>query len=476
MAQNPLHYQTLVELRRALDNRELSSEELTRSLLERTGNLDPSLNAYRLQCADRALEQARAADELLKRGEANSPLCGLPYAAKDLFDVAGLPTSAGCHLLEKNPVPSNSTVIDKLDAAGMVMLGKTNTVQFAYGGAGINHDHGTPHNPWHSTHHVPGGSSSGSGVAVASGMAPMALGTDTGGSVRIPAGLCGIAGLKTTVGQISRAGVYPLSWTLDSVGPLARSVRDLALVYECLQGADAGDATTAGRSAHSVVDDLSKGVKGLRLAFPESGFWGGVDPEVERSVRATQAVFESLGATFSSFEFEEAEQARDLNNLGLIAAAEAWTCNRQLLESSFDELDPIVAFRMIKGRDIPAEEYLHICVEMLRLRAAAAAALEQVDAMLVPTTAIPPRPVEALEESQEAYAQANIAYLRNTAIGNILNLCGVSVPCGFTSNGLPIGLMIYAKPYCEEMALRVAHAFEQATDWHRQHPPMDWLS
>lgn len=476
MASTSLHYQTLGQLRVALDAGELSAEELTRACLERMDKFDDSLNAYRLRCPERAIEQARTADQRLRAGDNASPLCGLPYAAKDLFDVKGLPTSAGCHLLEITAADKSATVIDKLDAAGMVMLGKTNTVQFAYGGAGINHDHGTPHNPWHEHHHVPGGSSSGSGVAVASGMAPVALGTDTGGSVRIPAALCGIAGLKTTVGQVSRAGVYPLSWTLDSVGPLARSVQDLAWMYEGLQGPDNADPTTAGRAIHNVCDSLSQGVKGLRLTFPERGFWDGVDTEVEQRVRETEAVFESLGAQFKTFKFEEAGQARDLNSRGLIAAAEAWTCNRHLLEANFDELDPIVAFRMIKGRDIPAEEYLRICVEMLRLRAAAATALEGVDAMLVPTTAIAPRSVERLDASPEAYAEANLAYLRNTAIGNVLNLCGVSVPCGFTSEGLPIGLMIYAKPYREDIALRVAHAFEQATDWHQKHPGLGWLN
>jgi len=476
MTDTPLHYQTLAQLRVALDAGELSAEELTRALVERTEQLDGSLNAYRLGCPERALEQARVADRRLGSGTNKSPLCGLPYAAKDLFDVKGMPTSAGCHLLETTTADKSASVIEKLDAAGMVMLGKTNTVQFAYGGAGINHDHGTPHNPWHERHHVPGGSSSGSGVAVAAGMTPMALGTDTGGSVRIPAALCGIAGLKTTVGQVSRAGVYPLSWTLDSVGPLARSVQDLAWVYECLQGPDSADSTTAGRAIHPVCDTLMEGVKGLRLSFPTRGFWDGVDSEVEQYVRNTQIVFESLGARFQTFDFEEAEQARDLNSRGLIAAAEAWTCNRHLLETNFDELDPIVAFRMIKGRDIPADEYLHICVEMLRLRAAAAAALDQVDALLVPTTTIPPRPVDVLDGTPEAYAEANLAYLRNTAIGNVLNLCSVSVPCGFTTQGLPIGLMIYAKPYREDMALRVAQAFEQATDWHLQHPGLEWLN
>ena len=473
MSESELHYQTLGELRRALDAGATTSVNITETLLDRAEWLNGPLNAYRLMCTQRALEQAREADARMAAGSATR-LTGLPYAAKDLFDVAGFATSAGCHLLEHEPKSSNSTVVGRLESAGMVLLGKTNTVQFAYGGAGVNHDHGTPHNPWSDAHHVPGGSSSGSGVAVASGLTPMALGTATGGSVRIPAALCGVSGLKTTVGQVSRAGVYPLSWSLDSVGPLARCVEDLAWVYECMQGADPGDPTTGGRSGHDVTSELHAGVRGLRLSFPVEGFWDGVDDEIADHVRNTRQVFEELGASFIDVDFEEASKARELNSRGLIAAGEAWTCNRHLLETHFDELDPVVAFRMIKGRDISADEYLHICTEMLKLRAEAAIALQDVDALLVPATMIPPRSVAALDDSQEAYAQANLAYLRNTAIGNVLNLCSVSVPCGFTAEGFPVGLMVYAKPYHEDMALRVAQAYQSATQFHQQHPSLDW--
>ena len=366
------------------------------------------------------------------------------------------------------------SVVARLSAAGMVLLGKTNTVQFAYGGVGINHDHGTPKNPWAEVHHVPGGSSSGSAVAVAAGLAPMALGSDTGGSVRIPASLCGVTGLKTTVGQISRAGVYPLSWSLDSVGPLTRCVEDAALVYECLQGADPQDATTAGRQNHLVTDTLKAGCRGLRLAYPEAVFWDSIDPQVEQNVRATKEVFQDLGAEIVDLRFDSAEQARALNHRGLVIAAEAWSLNREMLEKHFDQLDPIVSHRMIKGRDIPAEEYLHVCAEILRLRASAAVELESVDAALVPTTAIASRPLAELDASVEAYSQANLAYLRNTAVGNILNLSSVSVPCGVTPLGLPIGLMVYAKSFREDVALRVANAFQEATEWHRGTPNLDW--
>ena len=468
------HFESIQALGRLLQTKSISSLELTRHYLERIERVDPALNAFRLVCPERALQTARATDRQRAAGHLSSPLAGVPFAAKDLFDVTGLPTSAGCHLLENRVADKDATTVARLSGAGMVLLGKTNTVQFAYGGAGINHDHGTPHNPWSKQHHVPGGSSSGSAVAVAAGLAPMALGSDTGGSVRIPAALCGITGLKTTVGQISRAGVYPLSWSLDSVGPLTRSVEDAAVVYECLQGADPEDPTTAGRPDHKVTDSLAAHCSNLKLAYPGEVFWEGVDPDVEAAVRNTREVFESLGANIVGLDFSAAEQARTLNHRGLIIAAEAWSLNRSWLEQHFDELDPIVSHRMIKGRDIPAEEYLHVCAEMLRLRALATLELESVDAVLVPTTAIAARPIAELDASVESYSRSNLAYLRNTAVGNTLNLCGVSVPCGLTSQGLPIGLMVYAQSFREDMALRVANAFQQATEWHLATPALDW--
>jgi aspartyl-tRNA(Asn)/glutamyl-tRNA(Gln) amidotransferase subunit A len=300
MEKLPLHYQTITDLADRIRKGEITSTQLTEKLLDRVDLLDGKLNAFKLLCPEKALEQARAADLELSSGNESGVLHGIPYAAKDLFDVKGLPTAAGAKLLENNIAGTDSRAIDRLSQAGMILCGKTNTVQFAFSGIGINHDHGTPHNPWSQKHYIPGGSSSGSAVAVAAGMVPMALGTDTGGSVRVPAALCGTVGLKTTVGRISRAGVYPLSWTLDSVGVISRSVEDAALVYQCLQGPDVNDETTVGVSSHDVLSELKKGVKGLRLAFAESVFWEDVDPGVAAAVRGCGSVFEDLGASVGS--------------------------------------------------------------------------------------------------------------------------------------------------------------------------------
>ena len=462
------------ELGRRLRNGETSAEELARHFLGRIEALDPALNAFRLVCAERAIASARAADHQLGAGIDLGPLHGIPYAAKDLYDVAGLPTSAGCRLLEDRIAEADATVVRRLARAGMVLLGKTNTVQFAYGGAGINHHHGTPHNPWHTTHHLPGGSSSGSGVAVGAGLAPMALGSDTGGSVRIPAAFCSTSGLKTTVGRVSRAGVYPLSATLDSVGPLTSGVEDAALVYQAMHGSDPDDETTLAHPAHDVLARLNDGVAGLRIAFAEGLLFEDVDPEVEAAVRAGGEVFEGLGATLDHFDFPQARAAQQLNPRGLVISAEAYAVNQTLVEEHFDDLDPIIAFRLAKGREIPAHEYLAIMRERVRLRAETRAALHDVDALLAPTVPIPPPRLEDADRDRHTYTESNLACLRNTAPGNLLDLCALSVPCGFTAKGLPIGLMIYAKPFDEATLLRVGQAFQKATDWHLRCPNLSF--
>jgi aspartyl-tRNA(Asn)/glutamyl-tRNA(Gln) amidotransferase subunit A len=475
MDKPPLHYQTIADLADGIRKGEISSTQLVENLLDRIQSLDGQLNAFRLTCPERALEQAAAADRQIKDGKDPGILHGIPYAVKDLFDVKGLPTTAGASLLEKNIAAADAHAIRQLNRAGMILLGKTNTVQFAYSGVGLNHDHGTPHNPWNRIHHVPGGSSSGSAVAVAAGMTPMALGTDTGGSVRIPASLCGTVGLKTTVGRVSRAGVYPLSWSLDSVGALTRSVVDAALVYQCLQGVDSNDETTWGLAVQDVLNDLKDGVRGMRLAFAETVFWEDADPEIEKAVRECGRVFEELGARVSSIEFSEAQEARQLNAKGLIIAAEAYTLNKKWLEEHFDRLDPIVAHRMIKGKEIAAAEYLQNNLAWRNLRSKAVNSLRDVDALLVPTTAIPALPTAEIDADMETYSERNLSYLRNTAIGNVLNMCGLSVPCGFTKQGLPVGLMVYAKPFQENMVLRAGYAFQEVTDWHRRRPDLSWV-
>ncbi len=475
MTTTPLHYQTITELAALIRKGEITCVELTQHFMSRINRLEDTLNAYRLLCMERAIDRAKTADRALKEGSDHGPLQGIPYAAKDLIDVKGLSTTAGAKIFEQHIAAEDAAVIRRLEQAGMNLLGKTNTVQFAFSGVGINHDHGTPHNPWSETHCLPGGSSSGSGVAVAAGLVPMALGTDTGGSVRVPAALCGTAGLKTTVGRVSRAGVYPLSWSLDSVGVLARSVEDAALVYQRMQGSDINDDSTLGVGPQDVLKNLKSSVKGMRLAFAETIFFDDIHPEVDTAVRACGDVFKDLGAEVSSIEFSEAAQALQLNPGGVFIASEGYTLNKKWLEENFDQLDPVVAQRMIKGKDITAADYLGNMLASKRLRAKVYNVLKDIDALLVPTTCVPAKPVAEVDADIDTYLKHNTVYLRNTNIGNTLNLCGLNVPCGFTQAGLPIGLLIYGKPFQEEVILNIGYAFQQSTDWHRNTPDLSWL-
>lgn len=476
MTDTPLHWQTITSLSQQIHHGSLSPVELMEHLLARVEALDGTLHAFRLVPRERALAAARAAELSLRAGIDSGPLHGIPYAAKDIIDVQGLPTTAGSNLLLDNIAARDATVVQRLHQAGMVLLGKAQTVQFAFGAPGINHHHGTPHNPWHPTPHVPGGSSNGSGAAVGAGLVPMALGTDTGGSVRIPAALCGTVGLKTTVGQVSRAGVFPLSSTFDSVGPLTRCVEDAALVYQAMRGPDPLDTSTSGTAPYEdILTGLKDGVKGLRIAFAETAFWDHVDPEVEKAVRVCGDVLANLGAHVSSIPFPEAGEASQVNPRGEIGAVEAYLAHLSLVGERFQEYDPVVIYRIMAGQETTAIEYLRAIQAFNALRDKARRALQDVDAILAPTTMVPALPVAEVDATLDTYKVWNPRYSRNTRVGNTLGMCSLTVPCGFTSKGLPIGLMISGKPFDDAMVLRIGYAYEQATEWHTRRPDLSWI-
>src|SRR3989449_164624 len=415
--ETPLEFATITELAAQIRAGAVSPVKLAEASLDRIRALDKRLHAFIAVSADRALAEARAAETLLKHGHDLGPLQGVPYAVKDLYDVKGIATTAGTRLLHDNVAAVDCSAVRRLASAGMVLVGKTHTVQFAFGGVGINHDYGTPHNPWHAMPHAPGGSSSGSGVAVGAGLVPVALGSDTGGSVRIPAALCGTVGLKTTVGRISRSGVYPLSWTLDSVGPLTRSVEDAALVYQALHGADLADETTLGVPTHDAVSSLQAGVKGLRLAFGETVFFDDVVPEITTAIREAGRVLRGLGASVDGIAVPEVAEAMSEQRRAAMIAAEALAVNGRFIDEQFDTLDPVVAHRMKTGRTLSATDYFVVLRQWAALRARVQRTLADVDALLLPTTMIPPQPIASIDANIESYTDANGRYLRNTALG-----------------------------------------------------------
>lgn len=473
MSDTPIHFLPITELARRLRTRDLTPVRLTEHLIARIEALNGPLNAFNLVLAERAMAEARAAEALQAAGVFPGPLHGIPYAVKDLFDMAGLPTTAGSRTLGDNVAAADSAVTARLAAAGMIALGKTVTVEFAKGILGINHIQGTPHNPWSEVHRVPGGSSAGTAVAVAAGLAPMGLGTDTGGSVRAPAGLCGTVGLKTTVGRISRHGVFPLSWTLDSVGPLTRTVEDAALVYQALQGEDPRDPVTLGVDPLDVLPALKAGAKGLRIGIPEEVFYEDLDPEVERAVRAAAEVFRELGARVETIAWPEAARAYAMGSV--INGVEGAVIHEERLRTMVDQMDPVVGKRMLPDLEIRAIDYARALRVLAELRQSQAGTLRDVDVTLVPTTPIPAIPVAEADASLESYLTFTGKYLRSTNVGNRLGLCGLSLSCGFTDGGLPIGLLIHGKPFDEHLVLRAGHAYEQATEWHTRHPDLSWL-
>ena len=453
---------------------EITPTALTEGLMERIKDLNGTLNAFNLVTADRAMAEAKAAETLLASGRDLGPLHGIPYAVKDLFDVVGLPTTAGSRTLDSTPKTVESEVTRRLAAAGMIVMGKSITVEFAKGIVGINHIQGTPQNPWNQTHCVPGGSSAGTAVAVASGMVPMGLGTDTGGSVRAPAGLCGTVGLKTTVGRISRFGVFPLSWTLDSVGPLTRCVEDAALVHQILQGEDARDDSTVGIQPEDVMGDLKRGARGLRVGTPQHAFFDDLDPEVEKAVMAAADVFRELGARVENIPYPEAAEAAAMNSA--INGAQAALIHEERIDTAIDLMDPVVGPRMLNDRKHLATDYLKALNQMRALRGSQMETLRDVDVVLTPTTKIPAAPVAAVDKSMETYMDYAGKYMACTNIGNRLGLCGLSVNCGSSANGLPIGLLINGKPFGERVVLRAGYAYEQATDWKDRRPDLAWAN
>jgi aspartyl-tRNA(Asn)/glutamyl-tRNA(Gln) amidotransferase subunit A len=471
MSEAPLHWRSIATLSEQIHDGSLSPVTLMEHLHDRAEALNPALGAFQLLPREQAVAAARAAESALASGYDAGPLHGIPFAAKDIIDVRGLPTTAGSNGLLDNIADQDATVVDRLRRAGMVLMGKTRTVQFALGAPGVNRAQGTPHNPWAKEHHVPGGSSSGSGVAVAAGLVPIALGTDTGGSVRIPAGLCGTVGLKPTVSQVSRAGVFPLSDTLDSVGPLTRTVHGAALVHQALHGFDPRDPMTETAGRQDVMSTLADGARGLRIGIVEDLFIQDQDAEITAAVEAAAEVLSGLGAQVIRLDLPEARQALDANPRLRISSVEAALAHEERLPN-FGHYDETTRFRLSEGANVAAVDYLRARRASAALTAAAEHTLRDIDVFISATTPSVALPVSEVDATESSYQYWNTQYSRNTVIGNLLGLCGISVPCGFSAGGMPIGLMIHAKPRDEALALRAAAAFEAATQWHQRLPDL----
>jgi len=459
VAFRPVH-----ELAADIAARRLSPVELVDECLARIERLEPKLQAFVSANAANARMAAEAADKAIRSGHAVGPLHGIPIAIKDLVEIEGEVAMGGSAAWRNRIAPHTATLMCRLMAAGMINVGKTHTVEFAYGGWGTNQHLGTPWNPWDaSTHRTPGGSSSGSGVAVAARMAPCAIGTDTGGSVRIPAAWNGITGLKTTIGRISTFGVLPLSPTLDTPGPITRDVEDAALLLSVLQGQDQRDRHTLGVRDVDPMPELRRGVKGLRLGRLPAHERDGIDAEVlaayDRSVEALAGLGAEIADVVLPARFAELGAIN-----GRIMSAEAYAALAGLVDDNAQPLDQDVRPRVRAGAAISSRDYLVALAERERMKASFGVAIESVDALLTPTAVTPAVPVALIDQ--------NSTPAMFTRWVNFLDLCALAVPNGFTAGGLPVSLQIVCRAYAEPLALRIGYAYQAAHDWHMRVPPM----
>jgi aspartyl-tRNA(Asn)/glutamyl-tRNA(Gln) amidotransferase subunit A len=452
----PVQRLTIADAGRLLRKRELSSLDLTRACLDRIASLEPVLNAFITVTADHALAAAEQADLQLAAGVDRGPLHGIPVAVKDLCATAGVRTTAGSKVLEDWVPDFDATVVTKLREAGAVSLGKLNLHEFAYGTTSANVFYGPVHNPWALDCH-PGGSSGGSGAAVAAGECFGAIGSDTGGSIRIPAALCGTVGLMPTYGLVSRAGVTPLSWSLDHLGPLARTVEDAALFLNAIAGHDPADPASAEVPGFDATAELGRDIAGLRIGVARSQFRQ-VEPEVRDSVDEAISVLERLGAHVSDVDLPMLDAGLRLT----VLMAEASAYHAEWLRERPQDYSDQVRTLLQWGLTIPAHEYLNDLRLRRQFTNEVRAAMQSVDVIAMPTCPAVTCPI--------ADGESDYRYAALTGPWDFTGQPVISVPCGFGARGLPVGLSLAGRPFEEALLCRTAHAYEQATPWHKRHP------
>jgi aspartyl-tRNA(Asn)/glutamyl-tRNA(Gln) amidotransferase subunit A len=441
---------TVAEAASAIRRRETSPIELTEAYLARIDRLNPTINAYVHVTADRAREDAKRAEDELGQGVDRGPLHGIPVALKDLVDTVGIPTTGGFEPYRHRVPAADATVAARLREAGAVLLGKTNTHELAFGITTTNPHFGATRNPW-DTNRIPGGSSGGSGAAIAARLAVATIGTDTGGSIRIPASFCGCVGLKPTFGLVPKNGVIPLSHVGDHVGPISRTVEDAALVLQVIAGYEPADAMTLPIAIPDYRAELAGGVVGLRVGVPRSSMWGLLDDEVRALAEQAIDVLRSLGAVVVDVELPDHVPVVGMpGSLGFFSVA--------VEESRF-------AHREAWSTQPDAFVYAYA--------AAVRTTLTDVDLLVSATVPIPAPAIGAETVTVQGVELPLIAVgMANTVPYNIARNPAISLPCGFTAAGLPVGLQFAGRPLGEPIVLRAAHAYEQATDWHRQVAPI----
>jgi aspartyl-tRNA(Asn)/glutamyl-tRNA(Gln) amidotransferase subunit A len=447
---------SLQQVSELIRKKSASPVELTQECLKRIEKLNPALNAYITVMGEQAMAQARDLEAERQSGKWRGPLHGVPIGLKDLIDTAGIRTTA-------DRVPAeDAEVVRRLKAAGAVLVGKLNMHEFAYGATSVPSHYGAVHNPW-KLDHIAGGSSGGSAAAVAAELCYGALGSDTGGSIRQPAAYCGIAGLKPTYGRVSTRGVIPLSWSLDHIGPMCRTVADAALLLNAIAGYDPGESTSIDRPVPDYTRALHTKVSGLRLGIPRAIFYEQLDPEI---IAATDKALEVLGKLTAG-----AQDVRlpPFENLPILAA-EAYAYHLPYLSKTPELYQPFTRGRLEGGAKITAAAYIQGRRELDHLRRTVEETFTTADLLITPTTPGPPSTIENAKLDTPPVGVTST--LRNTSPFDIYGLPTISIPCGFTSSGLPIGIQISGPHFGESQVLALAHAYEQATDWHTRRPQL----
>ena len=453
---------SLAEAADLIAKREISCEDLVQEHLDRISVLEPRLNSFITQTPDAALASGRTADAEIQSGIYRGPLHGIPIALKDLYETKGVTTTAGCLFFQDRVPKNNAAVVDRLNAAGAVNLGKLNMHEIALGITNNNPHYGACRNPW-DLERSPGGSSGGSGAALAAGLCMGSLGSDTGGSIRIPAALCGVVGLKPTYGRISLRGVVPLSWNLDHPGPMARRTRDAALLFQVIAGYDPDDPSSADMGVPDYSVQLMGGVRGWRIALAADDFFSRGEEQVLAAVKAAAEVFASLGAKIEPVEFAGGHEAA--KNNGLMVTSDAAAFHRERLRDEPEKFGADVRQRLETGAAYTSSEYIVARRSQDVLRRKFSEFFNEYDLLLTPTTPVAAPVLEGPDAVQQA-----ATLTRFTAPFNFTGLPAISLPCGFTDEGLPVGLQLITRAWGEVALLRAAQAYESATEWHFKHP------
>lgn len=463
-----LCYLSAGEVSRLIRKREVSPVEVVKAHLARVEALEPALNSFITLLPEQAMEEARAAEHEIESGQYRGPLHGIPIGLKDLFYVKGVPNTSGSKIFDHFIPDYDSTLALKLREAGAILLGKLNLHQFAYGPTGENPDYGNMHNPW-DRERIPGGSSGGSASATASGQCTLAMGTDTGGSIRIPSALCGLVGLKPTYGRLSRYGMTVLSWSQDHPGPMTRTVEDCALVMNAVAGYDPRDPSSANMSIPDFTQSLTENIKGLRVGVPKEPFEDPVDSEVEHFVRSAIELLNKLGATIHEMSWPMYHESKAISSTILMAEATAY--HSQLMKRQGSRLDPKVRLRLEAGLLISAVDYLQAQRARRLFYQQSCDLFKKVDLLAGPTVPITACNI-GTEEVQIGSTLLGVIPLltQHTRPYNLNGFPAITVPCGFSRNGLPVGFQLAGKPFDEATVLRGAFAYEQATEWHQRRP------